>query len=134
MMCAMRWGVFLFFAAWIAVMTVFVHFLLPGARRAGLGAATVPLRSTQAGVRWHAPSAVAATLAPLVAPGAHVVSHRRMPPPFPAETKGVPVEAVPGLFARHKVWGKVMGEAGEQFIRKDDAKAASYAAGQLEQQ
>ena len=30
MMCAMRWGVFLFFAGWVVIMTFFVYFCLPG--------------------------------------------------------------------------------------------------------
>ena len=31
MLCGMRWGAFLFFAGWVAVMTLFVVLLLPGA-------------------------------------------------------------------------------------------------------
>lgn len=30
MMCSMQWGVFLFFAGWVAIMTLFVQFCLPG--------------------------------------------------------------------------------------------------------
>lgn len=29
MLCAMKWGIFLFFAGWVCIMTVFVFFLLP---------------------------------------------------------------------------------------------------------
>ena len=29
MLCAMEWGVFLFFAAWVVIMTLFIYFLLP---------------------------------------------------------------------------------------------------------
>ena len=32
MLCAMEWGVFIFFAAWVACMTVFVYFLVPETR------------------------------------------------------------------------------------------------------
>ena len=59
MMCAMEWGVFLFFAAWILLMTLGVAFFLP-------------------------------------------------------ETKGVPVESVPALFARHWAWRRVMGPAADE--------------------
>lgn len=58
-MCSMEWGVFLFFAAWIFIMTLGVWFFLP-------------------------------------------------------ETKGVPVESVPALFARHWFWKKVMGPHAEE--------------------
>ncbi len=30
MLCAMRWGVFVFFAAWVVIMTAFVYWLMPG--------------------------------------------------------------------------------------------------------
>lgn len=33
MLCAMRWGVFLFFAGWVVVMTLFTLFLIPGKLR-----------------------------------------------------------------------------------------------------
>ncbi len=53
MLCAMEWGVFLFFAAFVVIMTTFVTLLIP-------------------------------------------------------ETKGVPVEKVSVLFARHPLWRKLM--------------------------
>ena len=65
MMCAMEWGVFLFFAAWILLMTLGVAFFLP-------------------------------------------------------ETKGVPVESVPALFARHWAWRRVMGPAADLAQRLAD--------------
>lgn len=43
-------------------------------------------------------------------------SHAHLFPPFPspAETKGVPMERVPYLFARHRLWRRVMGPAAEE--------------------
>ena len=77
MMCGMEWGVFLFFAAWIILMTVCVFVFLP-------------------------------------------------------ETKNVPVESVPALFARHPIWRKVMGAANaEEFIRVEEEKSANFAASKL---
>lgn len=61
MLCAMEWGVFLFFAGWVLIMTLFVFFFVP-------------------------------------------------------ETRGVPVEKVQVLFAKHKIWKKVMGEHAEDVI------------------
>jgi len=61
MLCAMEWGVFLFFAGWVLIMTLFVFFLVP-------------------------------------------------------ETRGVPVEKVQVLFAKHKIWRKLMGEHAEDVI------------------
>ena len=56
MLCAMEWGVFLFFCAWVVIMTLFVIFLLP-------------------------------------------------------ETRHVPTEKVAVLFARHRLWRKMMSPA-----------------------
>ena len=58
----LQWGVFVFFAGWVAVMTALVWFFLP-------------------------------------------------------ETKGVPVESVPALFARHWAWSRVMGQHAEEVRR-----------------
>ena len=33
---------------------------------------------------------------------------------FVPETKGVPMESVPALFARHRVWGRVMREHAQE--------------------
>ncbi|GAB4821174.1 hypothetical protein N2152v2_008220 [Parachlorella kessleri] len=77
MMCAMRWGVFLFFAGWVVIMTFFVYFCLP-------------------------------------------------------ETKGVPVETVPTMFARHWLWGRVMGEKGRALVAADEARKAGTVAFKVE--
>lgn len=77
MLCAMRWGVFLFFAAWIIVMTLFAFFLIP-------------------------------------------------------ETKGLPVERVPILFARHALWSRVMGPVSMEIIERDATRTASRQAAAAE--
>jgi hypothetical protein len=33
MLCGMRWGTFIFFAAWVVIMTVFIYFLAPETKR-----------------------------------------------------------------------------------------------------
>ncbi|GAB4823413.1 hypothetical protein N2152v2_010459 [Parachlorella kessleri] len=66
MLCSMKWGVFIFFAGFVAIMTTFVGLLLP-------------------------------------------------------ETKGVPMERVHGLFARHWFWRKVMGPAADEIILDEEA-------------
>ena len=53
-------------------------------------------------------------------------------PPAPAETKGVPVEAVPTLFARHWLWGRVMGSKARELIAADDAKSMASSSAKLE--
>lgn len=82
MLCAMEWGVFLFFAGWVFIMTLFVIFFVP-------------------------------------------------------ETRGVPVEKVQVLFAKHKIWRKVMGEHADDIIFEHkhgvmarNAEAMEGAAGQ----
>ena len=77
MMCGMEFGVFLFFAAWVAIMTALVWFFLP-------------------------------------------------------ETKGVPVESVPALFARHWAWKRVMGEHAEELIRVEESKSMASLDAKLE--
>ena len=44
---------------------------------------------------------------------------------FLPETKNVPVESVPALFARHTVWAKVMGPAAEEFIAAEEDKTVA---------
>uniref|UniRef100_A0A1D2A345 Major facilitator superfamily (MFS) profile domain-containing protein n=2 Tax=Auxenochlorella protothecoides TaxID=3075 RepID=A0A1D2A345_AUXPR len=70
MLCAMKWGVFLFFAGWVVVMTLFAYFLIP-------------------------------------------------------ETKGVPVERVPIMFARHALWSRVMGPVSLEIIERDATRTIS---------
>lgn len=48
------------------------------------------------------------------------------------ETKGVPVESVPALFARHWAWRRVMGPAAEEFIQAEDAKSCASVGSKLE--
>ena len=69
MLCAMEWGVFLFFAEWVVIMSAFVYLLV-------------------------------------------------------VETRHVPVERVPLLFARHHLWRKMMGPAATEEIESDYAAAA----------
>lgn len=78
MLCAMRWGVFLFFAGWVVVMTLFVIFFVP-------------------------------------------------------ETRRVPTERVPLLFARHKIWKKVMGPAATDVLTRHETKKAMRKAQQAEE-
>jgi len=68
MLCAMEWGVFLFFAGFVVIMSVFVYF-------------------------------------------------------FVVETRHVPVERVPLLFARHHLWKKLMGAEATEEIENDFAAA-----------
>jgi len=84
MLCAMEWGVFLFFAGWVAIMSTFVFFFVP-------------------------------------------------------ETKGVPVEKVQILFARHKIWRKLMGHHADDILeehrnaklaRKEHGMESAAAAGE----
>ncbi|PSC71372.1 H(+) hexose cotransporter 2 [Micractinium conductrix] len=42
---------------------------------------------------------------------------------FVPETKGVPMESVPALFARHRVWGRVMREHAQEFIQAEENKS-----------
>ncbi|KFM26855.1 H(+)/hexose cotransporter 2 [Auxenochlorella protothecoides] len=70
MLCAMKWGVFIFFAGWVVIMTLFAYFLIP-------------------------------------------------------ETKGVPVERVPILFARHALWSRVMGPVSLEIIERDATRTVS---------
>ena len=71
MLCSMKWGVFLFFAGFCVLMTIFIYFLLP-------------------------------------------------------ETKGVPVERVQFLFAKHPLWRPFLGQAAEDIIQRDANRSASH--------
>ncbi|MCX3072607.1 sugar porter family MFS transporter, partial [Providencia stuartii] len=77
MMCTMEWGVFIFFAGWVFIMTCFVYWMLP-------------------------------------------------------ETKGVPVESVPALFARHWAWKKLMGPHAQEFIELEQQKSVASLDAKLE--
>ena len=47
-------------------------------------------------------------------------------PPAPtAETKAVPIEEVQLIFARHRVWGKVMGRDGQEMLAESDKRDAA---------
>ncbi|GAB4823874.1 hypothetical protein N2152v2_010920 [Parachlorella kessleri] len=70
MLCAMKFGVFLFFAGWLVIMVLCAIFLLP-------------------------------------------------------ETKGVPIERVQALYARHWFWKKVMGPAAQEIIAEDEKRVAA---------
>lgn len=77
MLCAMHWGVFLFFAGWVMIMTAFVIFFVP-------------------------------------------------------ETRHVPVERVSLLFARHKIWRRLMGSHADDVISDFQTSAAAHKASALE--
>lgn len=70
MLCSMQWGVFLFFAACVLAMTIFVSLLVP-------------------------------------------------------ETKGVPMEEVYTLYAKHWYWKQYCGAAGEEVLELETARSAS---------
>lgn len=44
----------------------------------------------------------------------------------------MPVEAVPTLFARHWLWGRVMGSKARELIAADDAKSMASSSAKLE--
>ena len=44
----------------------------------------------------------------------------------------MPVEAVPLMFARHPLWGRVMGDKARQLILEDETKSAAGSASKLE--
>ncbi|GAB4823873.1 hypothetical protein N2152v2_010919 [Parachlorella kessleri] len=73
MLCAMEYGVFLFFAGWLVIMVLCAIFLLP-------------------------------------------------------ETKGVPIERVQALYARHWFWNRVMGPAAAEVIAEDEKRVAAASA------
>eukprot|EP00890_Picochlorum_soloecismus_P003999 jgi/Picsp_1/45/NSC_00045-R1_hexose transporter len=77
MLCAMKWGVFLFFGGWVMIMTTFIIFFVP-------------------------------------------------------ETRHVPVERVSLLFARHKIWRKLMGSHADDIISDFQTFAAVHKASALE--
>lgn len=56
----------------------------------------------------------------------------QLPPTPLAETKGVPVEAVPTMFARHWLWGRVMGDKARDLIDAEDNHSAGSSANKLE--
>ena len=70
MLCAMQYGVFLFFAGCVAAMTAFVYWLVP-------------------------------------------------------ETKGVPMEEIYTVYAKHPFWGRIIGGAGEAVMELETARSAS---------